>query len=93
MSSRILTLLLIATASIALAGCGIAKEDRTMGGTAAGAAMGAAVGGAFGGIGAGPGVLIGGVAGATVGAFTTPDQINFGEPLWNQFERVDEAEE
>jgi len=55
--------------------------------------MGAALGGVIGGIGAGPGTLIGGVAGATVGAFTKPEMVNFGEPLWNQFERTEASEE
>lgn len=33
-------------------------------------------------------LLVGDVAGATVGAFTEPDTVDFGRPLWEQYRRV-----
>lgn len=88
MTARFLHMVALIAVVAPLVGCGASLEDRTLGGTAVGAAMGAAIGGAFGGVGAGPGTLIGGVAGATVGAFTKPDQVDFGKPLWEQYRRA-----
>ena len=88
MAAKHLSKAVVVVVAGVLTGCGSSPEDRTMGGTAVGAAMGAAIGGVIGGIGAGPGALLGGVAGAPVGAFTTPDKVDFGRPLWEQYRRV-----
>lgn len=63
------------TAAVALAGCGTQMGDRL----ASGAAIGAGTGAVFGGVGAVPGAVIG----AAVGGLTSPDQVNLGEPVWD----------
>jgi osmotically inducible lipoprotein OsmB len=67
--------LLAATAAMALAGCGTQMGDRM----ASGAAIGGGAGAVFGGVGAVPGAVIG----AAVGGLTSPDQVNLGEPVWD----------
>lgn len=67
--------ILAASATLALAGCGTQMGDRM--------ASGAAIGGSAG-IVAGPvGVAGGAIVGAAVGGLTTPEQVNLGEPVWN----------
>jgi hypothetical protein len=67
--------ILAASATLALAGCGTQMGDRL--------ASGAAIGGTAG-IVAGPvGVAGGAVIGAAVGGLTSPEQVNLGEPVWN----------
>lgn len=67
-----------AAAMLALSACGTQLGDRM----ASGAAIGGGVGLAAGGIGALPGALIG----AGVGAFTDPDDVNLGEPVWDDWD-------
>jgi outer membrane lipoprotein SlyB len=68
-------LLLAASTAVLLSACGTQIGDRA----ASGAAIGGGAGLVAGGIGAIPGAIIG----AGVGAFTTPDQVNLGEPVWD----------
>jgi len=65
---------LVAAAAMTLAGCGTQMGDRL----ATGAAIGAGAGAVAGGVGALPGAVIG----AAVGGLTSPDQVNLGEPVW-----------
>ena len=67
--------LLVVAATIALAGCGTQTGDRL----ASGAAIGAGAGIVAGGVGVAAGALVG----AAVGGLTSPDQVNLGEPVWN----------
>lgn len=67
-------IVLAATAAMLLSACGTQLGDRV----ASGAAIGGGVGLAAGGVGAIPGAIIG----AGVGAFTSPEQVNLGEPAW-----------
>lgn len=67
--------LLAATAAVALAGCGTQMGDRL----ASGAAIGGGAGLVAGGVGAIPGAIIG----AAVGGLTSPEQVNLGEPVWD----------
>jgi hypothetical protein len=69
-------LILAASATLALAGCGTQMGDRL----ASGAAIGGGVGLAAGGVGVVPGAIVG----AAVGGLTTPEQVNLGEPVWKQ---------
>lgn len=66
----------VATALLALSACGTQLGDRM----ASGAAIGGGVGLVAGGVGAIPGAIVG----AGVGAFTEPEQVNLGEPVWEQ---------
>jgi hypothetical protein len=67
-------------AALALAGCGTSQSDRALSGGAIGAGAGA-VGGALLGH---PlaGAALGGAAGAAGGAFTNPNQVDLGKPVW-----------
>lgn len=67
-------LFLTAGAALLLSACGTQLGDRM----ASGAAIGAGTGAVFGGVGAVPGAIVG----AGVGAFTPPDKVNLGEPVW-----------
>jgi hypothetical protein len=67
--------ILAVTATFALAGCGTQMGDRL----ASGAAIGAGVGVVAGGVGVAAGALVG----AAVGGLTSPDQVNLGDPPWN----------
>jgi hypothetical protein len=64
-----------AAAAFAVSGCGTQMGDRM----ASGAAIGAGAGLVAGGVGALPGAVIG----AAVGGLTSPDQVNLGEPVWD----------
>jgi branched-subunit amino acid ABC-type transport system permease component len=66
---------LAASAALALCACGTQMGDRM----ASGAAIGAGAGAVVGGVGALPGAVIG----AGVGALTPPDDVNLGEPVWD----------
>lgn len=66
---------LAAAALLGASACGTQMGDRM----ASGAAIGGGVGLVAGGVGAVPGALIG----AGVGAFTDPDDVNLGEPAWD----------
>jgi len=64
-----------AAAAVSLAGCGTAMGDRI----ASGAGIGAGVGLVAGGVGVVPGAIVG----AAVGAIAPPENVNLGEPIWN----------
>lgn len=64
-----------AAAALLCSACGTQMGDRM----ASGAAIGGGAGLVAGGIGAIPGAVIG----AGVGAFTDPDDVNLGEPVWD----------
>ncbi|MEZ6023570.1 MAG: hypothetical protein R3C16_09230 [Hyphomonadaceae bacterium] len=68
-------ILAVTAASLALAGCGTQMGDRM----ASGAAIGAGAGVVAGGVGALPGAIVG----AAVGGLTSPEQVNLGDPPWN----------
>lgn len=68
-------LVLAAAATMALAGCGTQMGDRI----ASGAAIGGGVGLAAGGVGVIPGAIVGGA----IGAFTPPENVNLGDPIWD----------
>jgi hypothetical protein len=67
--------ILAAAATLALAGCGTQMGDRM--------ASGAAIGGGAGLVAGGVGVVPGAIVGAAVGGLTSPDQVNLGQPPWN----------
>lgn len=69
-------LVLVAAATIALAGCGTQMGDRI--------ASGAAIGGGVGIVAGGVGVVPGAIVGAAVGAFTPPENVNLGKPVWDE---------
>lgn len=68
--------ILAASAAAMLAGCGTQMGDRL----ASGAAIGGGIGLAAGGVGVVPGAVIG----AAVGGLTSPDQVNLGDPVWDE---------
>jgi len=68
--------ILAASAALLLAGCGTQMGDRI----ASGAAIGGGVGLVAGGVGVVPGAIIGGA----VGALTPPENVNLGEPVWDE---------
>jgi len=70
-----LKLSLAASAAMLLCACGTQMGDRM----ASGAAIGAGTGALVGGVGAVPGAIVG----AGVGAVTQPDDVNLGEPVWD----------
>lgn len=61
---------------LTLAACGTNEEDRALTGAGMGAAGGALVGGPI-------GALVGAGAGAGAGAVTESDDVNLGEPIWD----------
>ncbi len=65
--------ILAASATLLLAGCGTQMGDRL--------ASGAAIGGGIGLIAGAP--LPGAIVGAAVGGLTSPDQIDLGKPVWD----------
>jgi len=72
----------IVLVTLVLAACGSTPDERGVTGAGLGAATGAVVGVASGGLSVLAGALIGAAAGGTIGAVTTRDQINLGEPFW-----------
>lgn len=72
---------LAAAAALLVSACGTQMTDRM----ASGAAIGGGAGLVAGGIGALPGALIG----AGVGAFTDPEDVNLGEPVWEDDDKDD----
>jgi hypothetical protein len=78
----ILGLAVIVACVPALAGCGTTPGDRGLSGGLLGAGTGAAIGAIAGS--AGEGALIGGLGGLAIGALTSPDVINLGEPAWHR---------
>jgi osmotically inducible lipoprotein OsmB len=59
---------------VLISGCGTDAGDRGLSGAGIGAGIGI--------VGGPPGMLVGGAIGAVVGLATPPDQINLGEPVW-----------
>ena len=68
----------------ALAGCGYSTTDRALSGGALGAGAGAATGALIGG-GAVEGAVVGGALGAGAGALTDADDVNLGDPVWDEW--------
>ena len=66
----------------ALAGCGTTPGDRGLSGGLLGAGTGAAIGSLAGN--AGEGALIGGLGGMAIGALTSSDVLNLGDPPWHR---------
>lgn len=69
-------IVLVFAAGLALAGCGTQMGDRM--------ASGAAIGGSAGLVAGGVGVIPGAIVGAAVGGLTSPEQVNLGEPVWDE---------
>jgi peptidoglycan hydrolase-like protein with peptidoglycan-binding domain len=67
---------------LALCACGNDPAERGVTGAGIGAGTGAVVGALTGGLSIAGGALIGAIAGGGVGALTTKDQINLGDPVW-----------
>jgi peptidoglycan hydrolase-like protein with peptidoglycan-binding domain len=74
------TAIILATST--LTACGSTPGERGLTGAGLGAATGAVVGVASGGLSVLAGALIGAAAGGTIGAVTTREQINLGDPPW-----------
>lgn len=74
---------LVLAAAATLAGCGTQLGERV----ATGASIGAGAGFVAGGVGAVPGAIIG----AAVGGFTSPEQVNLGEPVWKDGEEDEDT--
>ena len=69
-------IVLVTAATLSLAGCGTQMGDRL--------ASGAAIGGGVGLVAGGVGVVPGAIVGAAVGGLTSPQQVNLGEPVWDE---------
>jgi hypothetical protein len=67
---------------LALGACGTSTSDRVLSGAGIGAAAGA-VGSAITGGDAGTGAVIGGAAGGVVGGVTDKDDVDLGDPIWD----------
>jgi osmotically inducible lipoprotein OsmB len=76
--------LAIAATMVSLAACGETQGDRALSGAAIGAGSGAAIGAVAGPIGAGTGAVIGAGVGGATGAFTSPNQVDLGRPVWER---------
>ena len=74
--------ILALAASLTLGACGSDPAERGVTGAGIGAGTGAVIGALTGGLSIAGGALIGAVAGGGIGALTTKDQINLGEPVW-----------
>ena len=74
-------MLILLSAALALAGCGVTPGDRAASGGLLGAGTGAAIGAATGGSLLG-GALIGGAVGAVAGGVTSPNTVDLGRPVW-----------
>jgi hypothetical protein len=74
-------LALVFAGGLSLAGCGTTPGDRGLSGGLLGAGTGAAIGSLAGS--AGEGALIGGLGGLAIGALTSPEALNLGDPPWH----------
>ncbi len=76
------TIVALALAGFALAGCGTTTGDRGLSGAGIGAATGAVIGAAVG----APlvGAAIGAGSGASIGALTSRSAVDLGKPVWEQ---------
>jgi hypothetical protein len=79
---RLLSMATLAGLSLALAGCGSNRVDRTATGAGVGALAGAGAGALLGPIGVVTGALVGAGAGAGVGIATNSNQIDLGKPVY-----------
>ncbi len=70
-----LKFVIAASALLAVSACGTQLGDRM--------ASGAAIGGGAGLVAGGVGAIPGAVVGAGVAAFTPPEKVNLGEPVWD----------
>jgi hypothetical protein len=78
---KIILTAVLALSTLALAGCGHSRGDRTVSGGLLGAGAGAAISGINGGSLA-TGAVIGGALGAVGGAVTPGRNVNLGRPIW-----------
>jgi len=76
------SIIALAFAGIALAGCGTSVGDRGLSGAGIGAATGAVAGALVGAPLAG--AAIGAGAGAAIGATTSPSAVDLGKPAWER---------
>lgn len=72
-------------ALLGLAGCGSSVGDRALTGATIGAGSGAFLGWVIPGIGPAIGAAIGAGVGGVTGALTTKDQLDIGDPIYEQF--------
>ena len=72
-------------ALLGLAGCGSSVGDRALTGAGIGAGSGAFLGWVLPGIGPAVGALIGAGVGGATGALTTKDQLDIGDPVYEQW--------
>jgi len=79
---RCKSLMLVVALPLALGACGNDPAERGVTGAGIGAGTGAVIGALTGGLSIAGGALIGAVAGGGIGALTTKDQINLGDPVW-----------
>jgi osmotically inducible lipoprotein OsmB len=70
----------VVLAALLLAGCGTSRQDRALSGGAIGAGAGGLAGAAVGHPLAG--AALGGAGGAATGAYTNPNQVDLGKPVW-----------
>lgn len=73
----------LVVSSLMMSGCGTTFEDRTLSGAGIGAAGGSIIG-ALTGLSVVEGAAIGALTGGGVGAVTSQEQVNLGEPIWKQ---------
>lgn len=66
----------VAAMCLCLAACGVSEENRALSGAGIGALGGAVVGGPV-------GALAGAGVGAATGAVTEPDDVDLGQPIWD----------
>jgi osmotically inducible lipoprotein OsmB len=78
--------------SALLAACGETTTDRALSGAGIGAAAGGATGAVTGGSVLG-GAALGGAGGAAAGGLTDEDDVNLGDPVWNDDDDDDEDDE
>jgi len=72
----------VALLAMTLAACGNTKSDRALSGAGIGAGVGA-VGSAVTGGSPWTGAIVGGAVGAATGAMTDKDDVDLGDPAWN----------
>jgi hypothetical protein len=83
---RTLSIALVTAAALGLSACGTNQGDRAVSGGAIGAGAGALLGYAVGGIAVVPATIIGAAVGAAGGAITSPNDVDFGKPVWRSKE-------
>lgn len=76
MRSKILATAILAVSVAGLAACGTTETERGLTGAGIGGAAGYAVGAP----------VAGAVAGGATGVFTDSDDLNLGEPIWDQWD-------